>query len=170
MMRSELDSIRDWFVYNSNFRKKFIPVIFEKVPEEERYKNKEASFNSLIGIYMHVLDAYMIWFLRAENKSSDYKPLDLQKRYTRTEVVEEEKRVDTYIMSFVSKLKSEDLDRKTKWGQGGGTLEIDLRGILRHMIEDELQHRGELNALLWQMDIRPPTWSHDDWTPRDKAP
>jgi uncharacterized damage-inducible protein DinB len=168
-MRSELDSITSWYVYNSNFRKKFIPVIFEKVPEEERYKNKEASFNSLVGIFVHVLNAYMEWFLMAENKSPDYKPLDLQKLYTRTEVTEEERNVDTYVMTFVRKLQPEDLDKKIAWQDSRGKMEIELRGILLHMIEDELQHRGELNALLWQMDIKPPTWGYDDWTPRDIA-
>ncbi len=168
-MRSELDSIRSWYVYDSNFRKKFIPVIFEKVPEEERYRNKEASFNSLVGIFMHILNAYREWFLRAENKSSDYKALDLQKHYTRAEVNAEERSADIYVMNFVGKLKPEDLEKKITWQPDGGTLEIDLRGILLHMIEDELQHRGELNALLWQMDIKPPTWGYDDWTPRDVA-
>lgn len=166
-MRTELASIRGWYIYNSNFRKKFIPVIFEKVPEEERYRNKEASFNSLVGIFMHVLNAYMEWFLRAENKSSEYKSIDLQKNYTRSEVIEEEKKVDTYVMNFLRELQPEDLDRKIVWQDRGGNMEIDLRGILLHMIEDELQHRGELNALLWQMDILPPAWGYDDWTPRD---
>ncbi len=165
-MRSELDSLKSWYVYNSNFRKKFIPIIFEKVSEEDRYKDKGASFNSLVGIYMHVLDAYREWFLRAENKSSEYLELNLKRQYTRPEVEEEERKVDAYLMNFLRKLKPEDLDRKISWTQGGQTLEIEVRGVLLHMIEDELQHRGELNALLWQMDIRPPTWAYDDWTPR----
>ncbi len=165
-MKSELDSIKDWYVYNSNFRKKFVPIIFEKVSEEERFKDKGASFYSLVGIFMHVLDAYREWLLIGEERLSEYKGLDVRKRYTRTEVEVEERKVDSYIASFIQKLTPEDLDRKITWTQDGQTLTIEVRGILLHMIEDELQHRGELNALLWQMDIRPPNWAPDDWTPK----
>jgi hypothetical protein len=31
------------------------------------------------------------------------------------------------------------------------------------MVEEELQHRGELDALLWQMNIDPPVGSYRDW-------
>ena len=37
------------------------------------------------------------------------------------------------------------------------------RGTLRHMVEEELQHRGELNALLWQDDIEPPVTDWFEW-------
>lgn len=33
---------------------------------------------------------------------------------------------------------------------------FELRDLLNHMIEEQLQHRRELNALFWQMDISPP--------------
>jgi hypothetical protein len=31
------------------------------------------------------------------------------------------------------------------------------------MIEEELQHRGEINAVLWQTNIDPPIIGWDDW-------
>jgi uncharacterized damage-inducible protein DinB len=38
-----------------------------------------------------------------------------------------------------------------------------VREMLLHMVEEELQHRGEINALLWQMDIEPPITDWIDW-------
>jgi uncharacterized damage-inducible protein DinB len=32
---------------------------------------------------------------------------------------------------------------------------LSLADIIWHMHEEELQHRGELNAMFWQMDIDP---------------
>ena len=40
---------------------------------------------------------------------------------------------------------------------------MPTRGMVLHMIEEELQHRGELNALLWQIDAAPPDIGFDDW-------
>ncbi len=31
------------------------------------------------------------------------------------------------------------------------------------MVEEELQHRREMNALLWQMDVDPPIARYEEW-------
>jgi uncharacterized damage-inducible protein DinB len=36
------------------------------------------------------------------------------------------------------------------------TVEVTAEDILIHLFEEEVHHRGELFALLWQMDIEPP--------------
>ena len=36
--------------------------------------------------------------------------------------------------------------------------------MLWHLVEEELQHRGELNALLWQIDVEAPVSRWIDWT------
>jgi len=36
--------------------------------------------------------------------------------------------------------------------------------VLWHLVEEELQHRGELNALLWQIDVEAPVMSWIDWS------
>ena len=42
--------------------------------------------------------------------------------------------------------------------------------ICWHMVEEELQHRGEINALLWQMDIDPRLQTTEiGWMPGRKA-
>ena len=38
----------------------------------------------------------------------------------------------------------------------GETVEVTAEDILIHLFEEEVHHRGELFALLWQMDIEPP--------------
>jgi uncharacterized damage-inducible protein DinB len=36
-------------------------------------------------------------------------------------------------------------------------MKMNLRTIIWHMVEEELQHRGEMNALFWQIDVDAPT-------------
>ena len=35
--------------------------------------------------------------------------------------------------------------------------------MLWHLVEEELQHRGEVNALLWQINVDPPVTNWFDW-------
>jgi uncharacterized damage-inducible protein DinB len=36
------------------------------------------------------------------------------------------------------------------------TVEITVEDVLIHIFEEEVHHRGEIIALLWQMNIEPP--------------
>jgi uncharacterized damage-inducible protein DinB len=38
----------------------------------------------------------------------------------------------------------------------GRDVEVTAEDILIHVFEEEVHHRGELIALLWQMDVEPP--------------
>lgn len=162
-MNSELQSIQEWYRYNSFVRKKYLRVIYsDKVPETERYKGRGASFPSIVDIFVHVLDAYRWWFLFVYNdRMPEWRRLREQKRYTKVEVAEEERKIDSYVMSFVNSLKPSDLQKKTRDQHRGRT--IELRQMLLHMVEEELQHRGEMNALLWQMDVEPPIVQFQDY-------
>ncbi len=129
-----------------------------------------ASFPSITDIFVHILDAYRWWFLFVYfDRLSNYKRLRGQKRYSRREVVEEERRIDIHVMAFVHKLKPEDLDRNVIYKDGSQVKTIELRQMLLHMIEEELQHRGELNALLWQLDVDPPVTLYHEWARGRKA-
>lgn len=45
----------------------------------------------------------------------------------------------------------------------GVRLPLSLRDICWHMVEEELQRRREMNALLWQMDVDPPIARCEEW-------
>ena len=162
-MKSELQSLQDWYRYNSFVRKKYLRVIFSnRIPESERYKSRGASFPSIVDIFVHVIDAYRWWFLFVySDRMSAWKRLREQKRYSRKEVAEEEREIDSYVMDFVNSLRPLDLSRVIRNQNRRGT--IELRQMLLHMVEEELQHRGELNALLWQMNVEPPITRLQDY-------
>ena len=165
---SELESIQEWYGYNSFVRKKYLRLIFSgKVPRKERYRSRGASFPSIVDIFVHVLDAYRWWFLFVyEDRMKDWRRLREQKEYTKKEVAAEERRIDSYVMGFVNSLQPGDLRKKMKDQRKGRTLE--LRQMLLHMVEEELQHRGEMNALLWQMDVDPPIVGFEDYIRKRK--
>jgi uncharacterized damage-inducible protein DinB len=161
---SELELLKEWYAFNSAARKKYLQEIFEKIPEEERYRDRGASFPSIVDIFMHVIDAYRSWFIYTyEDRWPEYQRLTGKKRYSRAEVESEEEKIDSLVLGFVNDLEQEDLERWIPYQYKPGAYgAIRVRDMLWHMIEEELQHRGELNALFWQLNIDPPITAWND--------
>jgi uncharacterized damage-inducible protein DinB len=152
-MRTELDTIRDLYRYNSKARKKYLKTIW-RLPVKQRYRARGGSFPSIVDIFLHVLDAYRWWFLSVYSKDTNWKDYPIGVRLTRAEALTEERRTDTLLRSVLARLRPADLSRT--YSIPGSRRRISLRVLLLHMVEEELQHRGEMNALLWQLDIDPP--------------
>jgi uncharacterized damage-inducible protein DinB len=162
---SELELLKEWYRYNSFVRKKYLDTVFKKVSEQERYKGRGASFPSIVDIFVHIIDAYRIWFIYAyEDKFSEYQRLRGKKNYTKAEVEDEERKIDSYVQNFLNGLSNDDLSRcfVFKWDENDFQ-RTKIRDMLWHLVEEELQHRGELNALLWQLDIDPPITGWNPW-------
>jgi uncharacterized damage-inducible protein DinB len=161
-MPTELGLLRDLYRFNARVRRKYLVAIW-KLPPRERYKSRGASFPSLVDIYLHVLDAYRLWFpvVYGGEPMPEWYPLG--QRYTLSEARRETGKIDRYVQRVLRSLRPKDLDRRLSlpkaWGDSKG---IQLRVLLVHMIEEELQHRGEMNALLWQAGRDPPVTGFDD--------
>ena len=159
-MRSELDTIRALYKYNSRVRRKYLATIW-RLPVKQRYRSRGASFPSLVDIFLHVLDAYRWWFYSVYAKNTSWKEYPIGQELTRAEAVREERRIDRFVHGVLTNTRSSDLSR-TFSVPGGRGRRISLRVLLLHMAEEELQHRGEMNALLWQVNVDPPVTGFDD--------
>ncbi len=152
--RSELDTIRELYRYNSRVRKKYLARIWG-LPPAARYRGRGASFPSLADIFLHVLDAYRWWFRSVYQNDTSWKDYPLGIRLSRAQARKEERATDRLVQGILRGLRPRDLSR-TLPIPGSRGRRIAVRVLLLHMAEEELQHRGELNALLWQDDVEPP--------------
>lgn len=168
-LRTELGTIRRWYEYNSYVRKRYLNAIFHKIPARVRYRDSGASFPSIVQIFVHTLDAYRWWFIYVyEDRASEYER-HRDKRRTRREVEAEEREVDSLVMGFVKRLSDRDLDRVLRYRLGRVVKTIRLGDMLHHMIDEELQHRGEINALFWQYDVNPPVVGFHEWVRKTRG-
>lgn len=75
--------------------------------------------------------------------------------------------LERQIERFLSQLTEADLDRSLLVPKEPPWWDEDfvapVRGTIWHLVEEELQHRGELNALLWQIDVEPPVLDWVSW-------
>jgi uncharacterized damage-inducible protein DinB len=152
-MPSELDVIRELYRYNSRTRKKYLAAIW-RLPVRKRYRSRGASYPSIVDIFLHVLDAYRFWFLTVYSHDADWKEYPIGQRLSRTQAVIEERRTDRLVLGILGKSGETDLSKT--FPIPGSRRRISLRVLLLHMAEEELQHRGEMNALLWQDNVDPP--------------
>lgn len=158
-LEGELKALRDFFAYNTFVRKKYLRFI-GKLPKKIITKDRGASYPSILDIFTHVLDVYRSWF-HVYEEGSDLPELE---GLSLNEVKKLELEVDSQIATFMRKLNAHDLKRSFKLPEEADKVVTwNLKGMLWHLVEEELQHRGELNALLWQDDIDPPVTSWYRW-------
>lgn len=74
---------------------------------------------------------------------------------------------DRLALEYVGRLSEADLkeDMVCQMPEDDGPKEarFPIGDVLWHLVEEELQHRGEINALLWQMNVEPPIAQIEDW-------
>ncbi len=158
--RNELNLIREWYDYNSYVRKRYFDVI-SKLPDAEQTRDRGASFPSILDIFIHVLDAYRWWFLYVYTDKVHERKALRNTGLRLDEIKREEQKIDSFVKKFLQKLSMKDLAKAIVWHEVDSkgkrwTIKIILRDMLWTLVGEELQHRGELNALLWQIDIDPP--------------
>jgi uncharacterized damage-inducible protein DinB len=164
-MASELENFRAWFAYIADARRGYFAT-FEKLSPAELSRDRGASFPTLIDILAHSQGALWFWM---SGCSKDAFPLP-EKEPGEPPSLLELKEFETYLQErigmYLAGLREEDLARTVFRAKGRGSghdCHVPVREVFWHLVEEELQHRGELNALLWQIDVDPPVRSWIDW-------
>ena len=169
---TELDALRTFFRYNARVRRNYLSALLALAPEE-RLKDRGASYPSLQEIFVHVLDG-VLWWLEyvPQDRVGEATPLPARE-LTPDALKQQVERVERVAAEYLGSLEEASLERAMvcHFEENGTTSEarFGIGDVLWHVVEEELQHRGELNALFWQMDVDPPIATVDDWN-ASKAP
>jgi uncharacterized damage-inducible protein DinB len=161
---ADLESIREWYAYNDYVRRRYLKLL-ESIPAGKLTKETGASFPTLLDISAHIFFAYRLWLI----EMYDGVPLEQSDSFGRkcasiAELKEDAEKMNPFILGFVKKLRPEDLGRWIERPRKDDEhFTFNVKNMLWHLVEEELQHRGELNALLWQMDIDPPITGWGTW-------
>ena len=167
---TELETVRTFYRFNAGARHRYLETILS-LSGPDRLKDRGASYPSLQEIYVHVLDALRFWFeLVPQDRVGEALSRELPARsLTDAQLREETGKIERIVDDFLAPLGPTDLAREiichfpTESGSPGPERRIIIGDILWHMIEEEFQHRGELNALLWQVDVDPPIGTFEQW-------
>ena len=164
-MESELETIRAWFAYIAYARRGYLDAL-AKLPAAELTRDRGASHPTLIDLFAHSQGALYFWmrscatFPFPEQEGDPAAPPSVEV------LRKDETYIQTQIRRVMAELSEENLSRTIFREKGKGSnhdCRIPVREALWHLVEEELQHRGELNALLWQIDVDAPVVSWIDW-------
>jgi len=153
--------VRQLLEYNEEVRNRYF-VCLTGLSWKDFTENREASFNSMRNIFVHTLGAIDHWLdrlknenLRSKKKYDEYKSFDDVRTYMKSV----EKRTNSYLNSLTKSTLNKKYALKDDEGK---THRFTAEDILIHMFEEEVHHRGELIALLWQMGVEPPSMGWKD--------
>jgi len=147
--------VRELLRYNEEVRHKYFDTL-AKLPWDRLTEDREASWHSLRNIFVHTMHAIDYWLdflqkehLRTGKDFEDYKTIDDVRAYMA--------HVEARMRTYLDYLTPERLREKhTVKNDVGETIDVTAEDVLIHVFEEEVHHRGELIALLWQMDVEPP--------------
>jgi uncharacterized damage-inducible protein DinB len=142
--------------YSQFLRHRYLETI-SKLPWEEVVKDRGASFPSLRDVYLHmvfVVDAYINYVLQG---NPNYPNLNYNEYDSIEKVTKYLEQVESKANAYLSKVTPEELARKMeRKKKDGSPVLIPVEDLLLDFFQEETHHRGELLALLWQMDVAPP--------------
>jgi len=154
MMAMLMVEVKQLLEYNEKVRHRYFEAL-TKLPWEEFVENREASFNSLRNIFIHTLGAIDYWLDFLQNQKSPYKEFDEYQTFQ--DVRDRMKYIEKRMRDYLNSLPIGGLEKKyTVTNDAKKTIEVTAEDILIHVFEEEVHHRGEFIALLWQMGIEPP--------------
>ncbi len=146
--------------YSQELRHRYLDTL-EKLPWTEVVMDRGASFGSIRNIYIHIIgcvDGFVKSSKRGQFSFSrinydDYDSILKIKGYL--------ERVESEANEYLRKITEEELTRKLEFKmRDGSTSTYTVEDWLITLFEEETHHRGELIALLWQIDVNPP---HMGW-------
>jgi uncharacterized damage-inducible protein DinB len=167
-MESELETIRAWFAYIADARQGYLDA-FAKLSATELTRDRGASFPTLLDIFGHSQGALYFWMKDVARFEFPPQEPDSSTPPNLADVKKDEKYIRSQIHRVMGELTEADLARTVHRVKGVGSshdCDVPIREVLWHLVEEELQHRGELNALLWQIDVDAPVFSWIDWCHR----
>jgi uncharacterized damage-inducible protein DinB len=126
------------------------------LPEGEWQRDREASYPSIRDTFLQLLDNNVWWFDSVPNGRQQSRK-EVKGKLSAVEIQRQVRRISRVRRQLSKNLTSQGLNRTLTVRSTGGDgkppeMKLNLRTVIWRMVEEELQHRGEMNALLWQMD------------------
>lgn len=151
---------RSIYEYNWRVLRDYCEALSKLAPEQ-LVKNREATHNSMKNIFHHILSVHDGWLnVTAQGASADpaVREKDFDEILTMDVLRGYMEKIIAKESGFLAKLTDEELDRgvQPEWK----TRPHPLRDALMQVTLEQAHHVGELIALFWQIDVKPPemTW------------
>jgi len=131
---------------------------FREIGWDEFSRDREASWHSMLGIFLHILEVEASWLHYALQglplaDSLSLNPADYS-NFDQLTVLNSE--ISSKTIAILEGLKGQDLSIEVSFKERSGVTRRKKEKVLMHAFVDEVAHVGEFVCLLWQLDVKPP--------------
>ncbi len=156
----EVALARAWLDWLADTRRGYVETLLG-LSEPDRRRDRGASFPSLEDIFLHILDNN-VWWLESVPQDRQTTHHGVEGPLSDEDIERATERVAKIDRDLATSLSPVGLTRSfvVHGVEGSGKpyeMRVNLRTIIWHLVEEELQHRGEMNALFWRSDVEAPT-------------
>ena len=155
-----VNDFRRIFDYNEKVLRSFFDVL-TRLPWETLSKDMGASQGSMKNIFIHILAVYnglINHIALGRSDSIPWEKHDPNNYHSMSQIAEFMSAVWDGVASFIGDLNDSDLSKKitAPWMER----EHEMSDFLFQVTLEQAHHLGEIIALLWQMNVEPPsmTW------------
>ena len=154
----ESSDIKELFMYNHTVRQRYIDEFKKNIPWQEMVRNHETSWLSLKDTLLHIIWVEDTWInYSIQGLEDPNRPFNYSKYQTWNSIIEYNSRTVSKVDEYLSNIKLEDLDSKVwRINNDGIKRTSRIKDVLILVVTEEIHHRGEIIAILWQMNIEPP--------------
>lgn len=148
----------DLFRYNHGVRKSYLESLPKLLPWDELAKNRQTAWLSIKDTMLHIIWAEDTWINYSMQGAEDpHRPFPYGSYANWDDVASYGAQVMAAVEARLSSMKEQDLDRLvSRVNNDGIRRSMKARDVLMHVFTEEVHHRGEIIAMLWQMDVQPP--------------
>jgi uncharacterized damage-inducible protein DinB len=152
-----LFTISELYSYGSTVRRNFALKLAE-LPYSVVEKNREASFYTMKNILLHMIDNedwIVSWVIRG--KSQEYVRKKSEEYTTMEMVISHLDEVEVRTRKYLNSAEETELVRRVNFVLSSGQVfNLSVEECLLQSFTEQLYHLGELIALLWQENVKPP--------------
>ena len=154
----EPSDIKELFMYNHIIRQSYIDEFQKNIPWQEMVRNHDIAWLSLKDTLLHIIWVEDTWInYSIQGLEDPNRPFNYSKYQTWNSIIEYNSRIISKVDEYLSNIKLKDLDMKVWRTNNDGIRRTSrIKDVLIHVVTEELHHRGEIIAILWQMNIEPP--------------
>jgi len=155
------------YEYIIESRERFLEA-FRELGWAEVTKDRGATWNSMRGIFVHMLEVEDSWIhYDVAGRSWPYGARDPSAFKTFEEIAAYHTDLAGRTRAYLDGLTDESLAGEVLFDWAPGKARSSIEDVLVHAFIDELAHLGELICLMWQMDVKPP---HVNWISEHMEP
>jgi uncharacterized damage-inducible protein DinB len=154
----EISDFKELFNYNHKVRRNYIDAFRQNLSWEDMIKNRETGWLSLKDTLLHIIWVEDSWInYSIQGLEDPNRPFPYCNYNSWNAIYDYNLNSTLKVNNYLDSPTPNDLSRSaSRINNDGIRRSTIVRDVLIYVITEELHHRGEIIAILWQMNIQPP--------------